>query len=57
MGSYRQSAGMTYFVITSKHHDGFALYPSNIQWNVSYTLSSATFERSSQSQTQGRFLT
>jgi alpha-L-fucosidase len=30
-----KDAGMRYIVITSKHHDGFALYPSNASsWNV-----------------------
>lgn len=30
-----KDAGMRYIVITSKHHDGFALYPSAAsQWNV-----------------------
>ena len=30
-----QDAGMRYIVITSKHHDGFALYPSAAsKWNV-----------------------
>lgn len=31
-------AGMKYLVITSKHHDGFQLYPSKLSdWNVSRT--------------------
>lgn len=30
-----KDAGMRYIVITSKHHDGFALYPSKVTtWNV-----------------------
>ena len=30
-----KDAGMRYIVITSKHHDGFALYPSNVtDWDV-----------------------
>ncbi len=30
-----KDAGMRYIVITSKHHDGFALYPSEAsQWNI-----------------------
>jgi alpha-L-fucosidase len=30
-----KSAGMRYLVITAKHHDGFAMYPSKVSpWNI-----------------------
>jgi hypothetical protein len=30
-----KEAGMRYFVITSKHHDGFAMWPSKVnKWNI-----------------------
>jgi alpha-L-fucosidase len=30
-----RDAGMKYIVITSKHHDGFAMYPTKVnQWNI-----------------------
>lgn len=30
-----RDAGMRYMVITSKHHDGFALYPSEVSgWDI-----------------------
>ncbi len=36
--SAAQAAGMRYVVITSKHHDGFALYDSNLTtWDVAST--------------------
>jgi len=32
---YAVEAGMKYIVITAKHHDGFALYPSEVSdWNI-----------------------
>ncbi|HSW58878.1 MAG TPA: alpha-L-fucosidase, partial [Dehalococcoidales bacterium] len=37
--SYAKSAGMKYLVFTSRHHDGFAMYPSNAS---SYNLMDAT---------------
>lgn len=33
-----KAAGMKYIVITSKHHEGFAMYPSKIgTWNIGHT--------------------
>ncbi len=33
-----KDAGMKYIVITSKHHEGFAMYPSKIgTWNIGHT--------------------
>ena len=33
-----KAAGMKYIVITSKHHEGFAMYPSNEgTWNIGHT--------------------
>jgi alpha-L-fucosidase len=38
-----KQAGMAYFIITSKHHDGFAMWPSSVS---SYNIADATpFER------------
>ena len=35
LGRIAKDAGMRYMVITSKHHDGFALFPSEASdWNV-----------------------
>ncbi|XP_047123724.1 alpha-L-fucosidase isoform X1 [Hydra vulgaris] len=28
-----ENSGAKYFVITSKHHEGFTLWPSNVSWN------------------------
>ncbi|XP_065668805.1 alpha-L-fucosidase isoform X1 [Hydra vulgaris] len=28
-----EASGAKYFVVTSKHHDGFTLWPSNVSWN------------------------
>ena len=36
--SIAKGAGMKYIVITSKHHEGFAMWPSKIgDWNIGYT--------------------
>jgi alpha-L-fucosidase len=33
--SYAKAAGMKYIVMTAKHHDGFAMYPSKVSdWNI-----------------------
>lgn len=33
-----KAAGMKYIVITSKHHEGFAMYPSKVgTWNIGHT--------------------
>ena len=35
-----KAAGMNYLVVTSKHHDGFCLYPSRFtDWSVAHTKS------------------
>ncbi|WP_223585164.1 alpha-L-fucosidase [Sphingobacterium sp. GVS05A] len=38
-----KNAGMKYFIITSKHHDGFAMYPS--QYASAYSTKSTAFKR------------
>ena len=38
-----KNAGMKYFIITAKHHDGFAIYPS--QYASNYSLKSTAFKR------------
>ena len=36
--SIAKNAGMKYIVITSKHHEGFAMWPSKLgTWNIGYT--------------------
>lgn len=33
--SYAKAAGMKYIVMTAKHHDGFAMYPTKVSdWNI-----------------------
>lgn len=33
--SYAKAAGMKYIVMTAKHHDGFAMYPTKVDdWNI-----------------------
>lgn len=38
-----KNAGMKYFIITAKHHDGFALYPS--RYSSTYSVRSTAFKR------------
>ncbi|WP_343566078.1 alpha-L-fucosidase [Sphingobacterium sp.] len=38
-----KNAGMKYFIITAKHHDGFALYPS--RYSSTYSVKSTAFKR------------
>ncbi|MEI2274855.1 alpha-L-fucosidase [Sphingobacterium sp. ML3W] len=38
-----KNAGMKYFIITAKHHDGFAMYPS--QYASAYSIKSTAFKR------------
>jgi alpha-L-fucosidase len=33
-----QSAGQTYIIITTRHHEGFSLWDTNIRWNRDYKL-------------------
>ena len=43
MGAYRQDAGMKYIIITSKHHDGFSIWDSEVsQYDV---IDAAPFKR------------
>src|SRR5690606_7642937 len=40
---YAKRAGMGYLIITAKHHDGFAMYPTTIA--SEYSISSTAFRR------------
>jgi alpha-L-fucosidase len=40
---YARNAGMSYLIITAKHHDGFAIYPTAI--SKEYSISSTGFKR------------
>ncbi|MGE8381547.1 MAG: alpha-L-fucosidase, partial [Sphingobacterium sp.] len=40
---FAKNAGMKYFIITAKHHDGFAMYPS--QYASAYSTKSTAFKR------------
>lgn len=40
---YAKNAGMQYLIITAKHHDGFAIYPT--AFSKTYSLASTSFKR------------